>query len=454
MTGERYFGTDGIRDRANSGLLTPESVLAISRSLARELQAISRPAAARVLLGSDPRRSSPLVGSQMSAGLLASGVDVVVAGILPTPAVALLVRKEGFDAGVVVSASHNPAADNGIKIFGPDGEKLPDAVEDRIEAGARARLGPEGDFTGERTGRHESDPSAAQRYRDRLLERVQGLDLTGLTIALDAANGALARIAPEVLVRLGATVVACGVEPDGVNINREVGALHPERVRALLLEKRARFGVAFDGDGDRALFVDEHAEIRDGDDLLFVCGGHLASRGSLPQSAVVGTVMSNVGLEVALRERGIALHRTPVGDRYVAARLREERLALGAEPSGHAIFDRGEGLIGDGLATTLELLRVLRETGVTLSEAARGYARFPQVHENVRVRSKPPLEEVAEIRQAMSRARDALGGDGRVVLRYSGTEPLARVMVEGRDADAIRGLAESIAAAIRSRLGV
>ncbi|MBI1849000.1 MAG: phosphoglucosamine mutase [Planctomycetes bacterium] len=454
MTGQRYFGTDGIRDVANHGLLSPENVLAIARSLARELtvETTSPTRAPRVLIGRDPRRSSPLISAQLAAGLLSSGVDVVDGGILPTPAVALLVRETRCDAGIVVSASHNPASDNGIKIFGPTGEKLADILEDRIEAGARAGLAPAGDFTGVRMGRHDVI-AGARLYAAALAERFRGLSLAGRRVAVDCANGALARIAPAFLRGLGADVVARGVRPDGININARVGALHPECVQSLLVAKAASFGVAFDGDGDRAVFVDERGTIRDGDDLLFVASSYLAARGRLPGGAVVGTVMSNAGLESALRDLGIALRRAPVGDRYVAEAIRHENLALGAEPSGHALFNSGDGLIGDGLRAALELLRIVADTGAPLSELARGFERFPQVQLNVPVRSKPPLDDVPEVKDAMSRAARALAGSGRIVLRYSGTEPLARVMIEGRDQDAIHELAESIAAAIRSRLG-
>ncbi len=461
----RIFGTDGVRDVAGKGHLAPDRVRLLGRAagtLLRRDPALFRsslprafrhlaaggPArgegSGRVLVGRDTRVSGPDLERWLAEGFRSAGVGVVRAGILTTPGVSRLVRAWGCALGAVISASHNPARDNGIKFVSPQGFKIPDAaeaaIEELMESGAvRARRGPPPRDFSRRTG----------DYLDALA--ALGPPLGGLRIAVDCAHGAASAYAGPLLERLGARPVVTGASPDGRNINAGCGALHPERLARGVVREKARLGVAFDGDADRAIFVDETGEVRDGDHVLALCGIHLKEKRKLPGNLVVSTVMANFGLERALRERGIALARTKVGDRFVAEEMLRSGAVLGGEQSGHVLFFDAAPA-GDGLLTLLRVLGVMVESDRPLSELAGVLSKLPQVLLNVAVGRKPPLEEVPEVRRAARAAERSLRGDGRVLVRYSGTEPLCRVMVEGADARRVDRAARDVADVVKKVL--
>jgi phosphoglucosamine mutase len=381
------------------------------------------------------------------------GVDVLLVGPMPTPGIAFLTRSLRADAGVVISASHNPFQDNGIKFFSRDGFKLPDDVEARIE---ELVLSPSIDDlrpTAAHIGKAFRIDDAAGRYNVFVKNTFpRHLTLDGLTVVLDCANGAAYHVAPQVLEELGAEVIAIGVEPDGENINRECGALHPEGVQRLVVELGAQVGIALDGDADRAILVDELGRVVDGDAVLAMIATELHAVGRLKHDMVVGTVMSNLGLELLLRARGIGLVRSAVGDRYVVEEMLAGDYNVGGEQSGHMVF-LDHSTTGDGLITALAILEIMVRTGRPLSELAAILTRVPQHMVNVAVRSKPELTSVPQIAAAVRIVEETLRDRGRVLLRYSGTEPLARVMVEGEDGGCVRRCAEEIATAIRTALG-
>lgn len=449
------FGTDGIRDRANRGALTPENLVRLGRILAHVLTGAGAAGAApRVALARDTRRSGPMIRDAFAAGLLAGGADLLDAGVFTTPALATILPRVGAALGVVVSASHNPAEDNGIKLLGPDGEKVPVEIEKAVEGlyaagGVPPREGPPGRST---------EVAAARRvYEDALAGgRFGGLRLDGMTIALDAANGAAHALGPALFRRFGAKAVArLSCRPDGDNINADCGALHPEKAARAAKRRGADLAVALDGDGDRAIFGDSAGAVHDGDTVLWMAAKAMRE-GALGRSKqkdlVVGTVMSNGGLEFALERIGVRLHRAPVGDRNVLAAMRDSGAAVGGEPSGHVIFDDGGPLIGDGLVTALKVAEWMRRASASLATLAHGFERFAQVTLNVRVAGRPEVESVPALRDGLAAARRDLGEGARILLRYSGTEPLLRVMVEGKEAAAVRAAAEALAAAARRAL--
>lgn len=454
---KRLFGTDGMRGEAGRFPLDAATVRAAGRSLAAHLsEKLGR--APRVVVGRDTRESGGWIEAAFLAGGRAAGALVESAGVITTPGVAYLARTLPADAGVVISASHNPYEDNGIKIFAPSGRKLDDATERLIEADIYAGRTREAAATDVKEGggdAHVDEGAARLRalYLDYLTGEVAaGLRLDGLKVIADCANGAASEFAPALLTRLGAHVVALNDAPDGRNINRDSGSLHMGDLRRRVREEGAHLGIAYDGDADRALFVDARAEVVDGDATLWVLAKQTQARGDLEGERVVATVMSNLGLELALRSRGIHLLRTDVGDKYVLEELLRTGAVLGGEQSGHIIFPR-LSLAGDGMMTTLNLLRVMRETGLPLHELTEGFTRLPQVLTNVRVREKLPFEEVADVARCVRETEGALGERGRLLLRYSGTEPLARVMLEGERQDEIERLADRLASVIRASLG-
>ncbi len=423
-TARALFGTDGVRGVANRDL-TPELALALGRALGRRLGAGSG-----VLIGRDTRRSGPMLEAALASGLSSVGVHVALGGVLPTPAVAELVAGGDFAAGAVISASHNPFPDNGIKVFGPDGRKLPDAEEAAIEAvidddGPR----PEG---GE-VGPVEAWDQAAARYTEALVDRF-ALDLSGLRIAVDCANGATARTAPDVLGRLGATPSLLGAEPDGVNINDGCGSTDLAALAAMVGEGDHDLGIAFDGDGDRALAVDAAGEVVDGDQILAVIALWARERGRLPGDAVVTTTMTNLGFRRAMAERGIEVRWTDVGDRYVIEEMQRGGYLLGGEQSGH-IINLDYGPTGDGLSCALQLLSALHGSGESLAEAAAVMSRLPQRLLSVQVERKGDLGRAHGVWEQVRRFEAQMGEEGRVVVRASGTEPLVRVMVEAPKAE-------------------
>ena len=459
---KRLFGTDGMRGLAGRFPLDAATVRLTGRSLARHLAArAANGRAPRIIVGRDTRESGGWIEAALTAGAAEAGAQVESAGVIPTPGVAYLARTLLADAGVVISASHNPYHDNGIKIFSPSGRKLDDATERLIEADI-ATAQKQSTAADEPTETHKSEtlnldsPAAAAlraRYLDYLAEEIAaGLRLDGLRLVLDCANGASSHLAPALFRRLGAEVIAINDAPDGRNINLDCGSLHIEGLRRTALAEHASLGVAFDGDADRSLFVDAQGEFVDGDATLWAMAQTMAARGELNNHLVVATVMSNIGLEIALREKGWQLTRTDVGDKYVLEELLRTRASLGGEQSGHLIFPR-LSLAGDGMMTTLCLLRAMRESGGPLHELTAGFKRYPQILVNVRVREKRPFAEVEKIARAVQETEGQLGAGGRLLLRYSGTESLARVMIEGEQQDVIERLANRLAAVISDALG-
>jgi len=450
----RLFGTDGVRGVANAAPLTPELTCRLGRVAATYLAERAGSTRRRpvLLIARDTRESGPLLEQALVAGVLSAGVDALVAGVLPTPAVAFLTPALGAAGGAVLSASHNPFEDNGVKLFSADGDKLPDAWEDEIET--RLEAGLEGARpTGARIGRVRQVPGAERRYLDGLRASLPaGFDLAGCRVVLDCAHGATYRVAPRLFRSLGAEVGTLGSRPSGTNINRSVGALHPEGLQARVLATPGAIGLAFDGDGDRLIVVDESGVVRDGDHVLAVCARALLARGALRGGVLVSTVMANLGLERALTSLGIGMIRTAVGDRYVLEAMRRVGANLGGEQSGHVIF-LDHARTGDGLLTALQLLRAVREAGQPLSALAAQVEKCPQVLVNVRVRAKPPLEELRGVAGALARWEGKLDGRARFLVRYSGTESLARVMVEGDDHMTIEAAAREIAAAIHEEVG-
>src|SRR2546423_4176657 len=462
-TMKKLFGTDGMRGEAGRFPLDAATVRTVGASLARHLAA-QNAHTPRLVVGRDTRESGAWLEAALTEGARAAGAQVESAGVITTPGVAYLARALPADAGIVISASHNPFQDNGIKIFAPDGRKLDDATERLIEAdiyaatdeGRRASEVDEGGGEVDESGAEEGARRSAAlraRYLDYLKEEVAaGLGLDGLSVVVDCANGAASELAPALLARLGARVVATGDAPDGRNINRGCGSLHMDDLQRRVVEEGAHLGVAYDGDADRSLFVDARGRLVDGDATLWVLAKRMQSRGRLAGDRVVATVMSNIGLELALRSRGVELLRTDVGDKYVLEELLRTGTSLGGEQSGHIIFPR-TSLAGDGLITTVRLLRAMREAGRALDELTEGFARYPQALTNVRVREKVPFEEVAEGARAARDVQARPCERGRLLLRYSGTEALARVMIEGQSQEEIERLAEELAAVIRRTLG-
>lgn len=468
----RLFGTDGVRGVANEGELTPERLLRLGQAIGQVLSdsvkllhqetrvRLPRPAAghairgsARVLVGRDTRLSGPFVRDALLAGILSRGIGVVDGGILPTPVVAHLARRERFDVGIVISASHNPMEDNGVKLFSSSGLKIPDAAERAIEELVEHPPKTWDGRTGEALGGHSTWHGAADSYVDDVVARHKGrLSLAGRKVVVDCANGATHGIAPRVLEALGAEVVALNIEPDGTNINRRCGALHPQVVAKAVRAEKACLGLSFDGDGDRLIAVDERGRVRDGDFLLAILGLDLKAAGKLSGDTVVSTVMANIGLDLCLEASGVRLLRAPVGDRNVLAEMLAGGYRLGGEQSGHVIF-LDESTTGDAIITALRVLEVIARSGRTLGDLTSAMKKCPQVLRNVRVKSKPPLESVPRVQDEVRAVEELLAGQGRLLLRYSGTEPLARVMVEGRRQSEIELYAERIAEVIERELG-
>jgi phosphoglucosamine mutase len=444
------FGTDGIRGIPGRFPLDDATVYAAGLALGHHI--VDPAAAPRVLIGMDTRESGPRLAARLAAGLVAAGVEPVSAGVITTPGVAALVREDGFAAGVVISASHNPFTDNGIKLFSRSGMKFPDEVEEQIEAEILRRAG--GSTAGADGGEPAlaARPELAEKYLSLLRGRANGeADLDGLVIVLDCANGAASRLAPELFVTLGARAIVFNASPDGRNINAGCGSLHPEAMCRAVAENGAHLGVAFDGDADRAIFSTASGKLVDGDGVLFVAARAMKAIGRLRGGAVVGTTMTNLGLERALDREGISLARVAVGDRYVLEEMLRRGANLGGEPSGHIIF-LDDGPAGDGMATALKMAAAVKRHG-PLEKLVAGLTLYPQRIVNVRVAEQPPLESLPEVARVVEEARGALGETGRLVVRYSGTEPLARVMVEAESEAEVERWSAAIAEAIRRGIG-
>ncbi|HEY8205060.1 MAG TPA: phosphoglucosamine mutase [Pyrinomonadaceae bacterium] len=448
----KLFGTDGIRGEAGQFPLDPKTVRAVGASLAQHLAERAGGRSPRILIGRDTRESGPWIEQALIAGVREAGAEIQSAGVITTPGVAYLTRTLPADAGVVISASHNPYHDNGIKIFEPLGRKLDDTMERQIEADVVGSTNIDAPETGTQPASPNGSAELQSLYVDYLANEVgRDLSLAKLTLVVDCANGAAYEIAPEVLRRLGACVIAINDHPDGRNINLDCGSLHIDGLQQRVVAESADLGVAFDGDADRALFVDAAGRFVDGDATLWVLANYLKERGELKGDTVVATVMSNIGLELALRSRGINLTRTDVGDKYVLDELLRSRAVLGGEQSGHIIFPN-ISLAGDGVITTIALLRVMREKQQSLAELAEGVHRYPQILVNVRVREKRPFEELPSVQRQAQAITQELGDHGRLLLRYSGTEPLARIMIEGQDEREIKSYANDLADLIRQEL--
>jgi phosphoglucosamine mutase len=451
----QLFGTDGIRGIAGTAPLDAKTVYAVGLALAHQLRPKAMQAGMlgpRVIVGRDTRESSPWITDLLAAGLRAGGAEVESAGIVPTPAIAYLAHTHGFHAGVVISASHNPWEDNGIKLFGPDGKKLPDqtelAIEEIIFKHALSATAP--DIA--TVPAVEDQLHYAEEYVASLLAAVPGLNLDGRKIVLDCANGAAAAVVPLLFAGLGGDATLLNVEPDGRNINDHCGALYPKTVAAEVVARGAELGLTFDGDADRCLAAGSSSNVINGDALMLVAARDLKERGLLTGDVVVATTMSNMGLEAALKRSGITMLRAAVGDRYVLELMQQRNAALGGEQSGHILFPH-LATTGDGLLTALVVLDLIARTGKTIEELTADLKVFPQVIVNVKVREKQPLENIPSVAERIRTAEAALADSGRVVIRYSGTEALARVMIEAESEELMRVHAEAIAEAIRAELG-
>lgn len=446
----KLFGTDGIRGVANIFPMVPSTVLRVGQAIAVTLD----PEKKGIVVGKDSRRSGDMLEAALMAGISSCGRSCYRVGVLPTPGIAYLTRKLKAAAGVVISASHNPMEDNGIKIFGPDGFKLTDQQEVEME---RRIHNADEEFphpTGQEIGRILEVGDAAQQYLDFLKCSFIDLDLSGMRISLDCANGATSCIAPFLFQELGAAVNPIHFHPDGININHECGAMHPAVLAQHVREQQSDAGFSFDGDGDRLICVDEQGSILSGDNLLLILGRYLREKGILPHNLVVTTVMSNLGFFKVAEQLGIQVRQTQVGDRYVLEEMQNCGAIIGGEDSGHIIFLDGEHTTGDGIFVALRLLQVVREQQEPLSALGKVMRRYPQVLTGVPVRARVDLSQVPQIQQVITSAEEELGNQGRVLVRYSGTQLMVRVMVEGPDTQTTERLASQLTAVVHQQLGV
>lgn len=474
METKKLFGTDGVRGVANAWPMTGEMAMAIGRTIAHVLQTrpelhgkTSLPAGirgleaktanrrAKIVIGKDTRLSGYMLEQAMAAGILSMGADVILIGPLSTPGVAYITHSIRADAGIMISASHNPYPDNGIKIFSADGFKLPDELEEEIEKivfdGSLEKLiRPTGDLVGKAFRLDD----VHYRYVVFLKSRfADDLNLIGVKVAIDCANGAAYKTAPLVFEELGAEVVKTGISPNGLNINKDCGALFPGALAETVKKNGAHIGISLDGDGDRCILTDENGEVVDGDQIIGLCAIEMKRAGKLDHNTIVTTPMSNVGLGTSLEREGITMIRAKVGDRHVVELMRKHGYKLGGEQSGHIIF-LDSATTGDGILAALKVLEVMKRTGKPLSELKKQIQLFPQVLENVKVRERKPVEDIPGVQKRIADAEKTLAGNGRVFVRYSGTEPLLRVMVEGKNESEIKKIADEIAQEIRKAIGV
>ena len=448
---KKLFGTDGVRGIANKHPMTTEVAMRLGRAAAYVFKHDDR--RSRIVIGKDTRLSGYMIENALAAGICSMGVDVLLVGPLPTPGIAFITASMRADAGVVISASHNPYQDNGIKFFARDGFKLPDDLEMKIEALLYSAQIDSLRPTAEEVGKAFRVEDAIGRYIVFLKNTFpRELDLSGLKIVLDCAHGAAYRVAPAVLEELGAQVFAYGVKPDGTNINAGCGSTCPEVISKAVLEHGADLGIALDGDADRCIFVDEHGNEVDGDHIMAICGIDLLQRDALKQNTIVATVMSNMGLDIALNKAGGKVIKTDVGDRYVVEEMRRNDYCFGGEQSGHIVFLE-HNTTGDGIISALQVLAILQKSGKSLSELASVMQSLPQVLVNVRVRERLSLDQLPDVRAMIEAVESRLGDTGRVLIRYSGTEPLMRIMLEGQDQDEITGMANQIAELVKSSIG-
>ncbi|HTM26866.1 MAG TPA: phosphoglucosamine mutase [Vicinamibacterales bacterium] len=447
----RLFGTDGVRGRAGEYPLDHRTVARLGAALVRAQrgQDPARTDALRFIIGRDTRESGEWIERELGRGVHAEGATITSAGVIPTPATAYITRAMGFDAGLVISASHNPFEDNGIKVFSGRGEKFTEALERHVES---IVTDPHWDVPAGGLPPVEHTDVIDAYIEHTRLALPDPARVAGFRLAVDTANGATTTVAPRLFRELGFDLTVIGDAANGRNINLDCGSTHPERLAALVRDGGYRMGVAFDGDGDRAIFVDHLGRIVDGDAVMLLCARHMRTQGRLKGDAVVATVMSNIGLEIALKESGISLVRCPVGDKYVMEEMLKRDISLGGEQSGHVIFS-DHLFTGDGIATALNVIRTIADTGRELADLASELVSYPQVLVNVRVKEKRALTSIPAIASAMERIEERLAGHGRLLVRYSGTEPLLRVMIEGRDQQEIQGWAREIADSVKQHLG-
>ncbi len=447
---KKLFGTDGVRGVANIHPMTTEIAMQLGRAIAYIFKQDDR--RHRIVIGKDTRLSGYMIENALASGICSMGVDVLLVGPLPTPGIAFITSSMRADAGVVISASHNAYQDNGIKFFSGDGFKLPDetelAIEELIFSKEIDSLRP----IAEKVGKAYRIDDAVGRYVVFLKNSFpRDLDLMGLKIVLDCANGAAYKAAPAVLRELGADVVLLGASPNGTNINAGCGSLHPEVISAAVKEHEAHLGIALDGDADRVIFVDENGREVDGDYIMAICASDLIKQGKLANNTLVATVMSNMGLDIAIRNAGGRIVKTAVGDRYVVEEMRRSGYNVGGEQSGHMVF-LDHNTTGDGMISALQVLAIMQRSGKPLSELAAVMTALPQVLVNVRVDKKRPVAEIPEVAKSIAAAEEKLAETGRVLIRYSGTEPLMRIMLEGQDEEQIAGLAQDIATAVEKHM--
>ena len=442
----RMFGTDGVRGVANEGL-TPELAFKLGRAGAKVLAKSHKNP--KIVIGKDTRISGDMLEAALTAGICSVGADALLVGVMPTPAIAFLTRDLGATAGVVISASHNPVEDNGIKFFNDKGYKLEDEIEAEIERLVLIKdEGPRP--TGSLVGRAVQVLDAEDRYVSFVTQTVSS-DLSGLKVIVDCANGAASSVAPQALNILGAEVIPISNDPDGVNINKDCGSTYTKRLQEAVVKYGAHLGLAHDGDADRVLAVDEHGNLVDGDQIMVACALHLKKQGQLKNDTLVVTVMSNLGLHLALKEHNIKTEQTKVGDRYVLEKMRKIQASLGGEQSGHIIF-ADHNSTGDGIITGLQLLSVIKESGQPLSKLASQMTRLPQILINVRVKNNETAMNNQKMKEAIEKAEQILGEKGRILVRPSGTEPLLRIMGEGPDAEQLKQIVESIAQVVREQV--
>ncbi|QLE96413.1 phosphoglucosamine mutase [Neptunomonas phycophila] len=442
---KQYFGTDGIRGQVGKFPITPDFMLKLGWAAGK---VFARDGRCKILIGKDTRISGYMFESALEAGLSAAGVDVLLTGPMPTPAIAYLTRTFQANAGIVISASHNAYGDNGIKFFSAQGTKLPDEIEHAIEAQMDLVMTT---VDSARLGKAKRVPDAPGRYIEFCKSSVPtGFNLQGMKIVLDCANGATYHVSPEVLSELGAEVVEVASSPDGVNINEACGATAPQRLQKVVVGEKADLGIALDGDGDRLILVDHQGEVVDGDEALFIIAKQMKDRGEL-EGGVVGTLMSNFGLEQAFSAMGVPFVRANVGDRYVMEELKNRGWTVGGESSGHIVCKHLTST-GDGTISALQVLRAIKDTGLTLHELKKAMEKMPQTMINVRMHKRVDIRSVEEIQSAVQRTEAALGGNGRVLLRPSGTEPLVRVMLEGKDKSLVEKLCAELAKDVENAL--
>jgi phosphoglucosamine mutase len=447
----KLFGTDGVRGVANQDPMTSEMAMRIGRAAAHVFRDSAR--RHRIVIGKDTRLSGYMIESGLTAGLCSMGLDVLLVGPVPTPGIAFLTRSLRADAGVVVSASHNPFEDNGIKFFGRDGFKLPDEIEKKMEdlifSGAIDSVRP----TASEIGKAFRIDDAIGRYNELVKSSIpRGMDLSGLRVVVDSANGAAYKIGPRILTELGADVISLYDQPNGMNINQGCGSLHPEIICRAVVANKAQIGIAFDGDADRVILCDENGALVNGDAVMAICALQMMKHGRLKHNTLVATVMSNLGLELAMQQAGVKLIRAAVGDRYVMEKMAEGGYNLGGEQSGHIIF-LDHNTTGDGLITALQILTIMKQSNKPLSDLTTCMKIYPQILVNVKVKERKDLDSIPEIAKEMEAIEKKLDGTGRLLVRYSGTELKVRVMIEGEDQKEIKALADDLAGVIKKKLG-